>query len=126
MRQIVLDMQSGLYAKAIRRSLAQELEGCNIVISETPQDTAAECRVARPYALLMEVTAFSPWLLEERLAIRDRVKELVPECKVVLIVEETDRPLAAQVTKAKQDGLIDAFIFSSASESYLAAVMDSL
>lgn len=104
----------------------QELEGYNIVISKTPQDTVLECRLSQPYALLMEVTSCSPWTLVERIAIRNKVKELVPYCKIVFIVEETDRILVAKVTKAKQNGLIDAFLFSTASESYLAAVMDSL
>lgn len=126
MRQIVLDMQSRLYADAIRRSLVQELEGYNIVISKTPQDTVLECRVARPYALLMEIKTYSPWTFKERLGVRSKVKEFLSECKFVFIVEEADRSGVVEVTKAKQSGLIDAFVFSSTSESYLAAVMDSL
>ena len=126
MRTIVLDMQSALYAKALRRSLTQELEDCNVVISGSPRDTVSECRAVKPYALLMEVTEYSPWTITERLALRDSVKSGVPECRIVFIVDESNRALAAQVTRAKQDGLIDAFLFSSASESYLAAVLDSL
>lgn len=126
MRQIVLDIQSGLYAEAIRRSLVQKLEGYNIVISKTPQDTVLDCRVSKAYALLMEITKYSPWTLTERLAVRDKVKKLVPTCKIVFIVEESDRSIVAEVIKVKQAGLIEAFLFSSASETYLAAVMDSL
>lgn len=127
MRQIVLDMQSGLYAKALRRSLVQELEDCNVVISGTPQDTASECRIVKPYALLMEVTGFSPWMLPERLAIRARLRELAPDCKVIMLVnEQADPELAEQVKKAKQEGQIDAFLYTSTTEGYLAAVMDSL
>ena len=127
MKTVVLDMQSQLYAKAIRRILVQELESCQTVISRKPDETAAECRVLKPRALLMEVTGYTPWTLSERLAIRDEVKSAVPDCKIVLIVDDNaDRALAEQVKKAKQDGLIDAFLFTSATESYMAAVVDSI
>ena len=127
LKTVVLDMQSALYASAIRRSLSQELENYHIVISEAPRDTVGQCRVVKPCALLMEVTLYTPWKLSERLAIRDEVKALVPECKVILIVDEqADRELADAVKRAKQDGRIDAFLFASASERYLAAMIDSL
>ena len=127
MRIIILDMQSQLYAKAIRRILAQDIGGDNIVIVKTPEETPGICRVMQPYALLMEVTAYSPWMLSERLNTCTWVRHDAKGCKIVLIVDDVaDRQLAEQVKKAKQDGKIDAFLFTSATESYLAAVVDSL
>ena len=127
MRKIVLDLQSGLYAKAIQRILMQELDGYQVIISEHPDKTVLRCKTFRPYALLMEATGYAPWMLEERLAICDRIKEFAPGCKIVMLVDDVaDAALAEQVTQAKRDGLIDAFLFCSASDSYLAAVMDSL
>ena len=127
MRKIVLDLQSGLYAKAIQRILMQELDGYQVIISERPDKTVQRCKTFRPYALLMEATSYAPWMLEERLAICDRVKEFAPDCKIVMLVDDVaDAALAEQVTQAKRDGLIDAFLFCSASDSYLVAVMDSL
>ena len=120
-------MQSGLYAGTVRRALVQELTGYQVIISPKPEETAAECRLLKPYALLMEVTGYEPWRLTERLKIRDSVKRDMPECRIVLIVDEiADRLLAEDVKKAKQNGLIDAFLYASASESYLAAMLDSL
>ena len=120
-------MQSRLYAKAIRRILVQELDDYQVVISKQPDVTAEQCRIIRPDALLMEVTPYTPWKLTERLLIRDRVKKEEPDCKVILLVDDTAEPeLADQVKTAKQDGLIDAFLFTSATESYLAAVVDSI
>jgi len=127
LRTIILDMQSGLYARAIQRILAQEMEDCHVVISNSPADTAAQCRLLQPYALLMEVTGYTPWKMEERLAICSRVKREAALCKVLLIVDDkADQALAEEVKRAKQSGRIDAFLFTSASESYLVAVMDSL
>lgn len=82
-------MQSGLYAKAIRRVLVQELE--------------------------------------ERLVVREEIRKYNPDCKIVILVDDiADKALANEVKKTKKDGLIDAFLFGSATDSYLAAMMDSL
>ena len=127
MRKIILDIQSGLYAKAIQRILMQELDEYQIIISESPSKTVERCRMFRPYALLMEVTGYTPWMLEERLDIREAVGRNNPDCKVVILVDDVaDKALAERVKNAKKGGLIDAFLFGSATDSYLAAMMDSL
>lgn len=127
LRTVILDLQSGLYAGAVRRALVQELNGYQVVISPKPEETAAQCRLLTPYALVMEATAYAPWRLPERMKIRDSVKRDAPECRVVLLVDEfADRGLAAAVKKTKQAGLIDAFLYTSATEGYLAAVLDSM
>ena len=127
MKKIVLDMQSRLYAKAIRRLLVQELDNYQVVISKSPSETAKQCNLLHPYALLMEVTGYTPWRLEERLSIREMVKKDSADCKIILIVDDVSEPeLAENVKNAKQSGLIDAFLFTSTTENYLVAVMDSL
>ena len=127
MKKIVLDMQSRLYAKAIRRLLVQELDNYQVVISKSPNETTKQCKLLQPYALLMEVTGYTPWRLEERLSIRDMVKKDSADCKIILIVDDVSEPeLAENVKNAKQSGLIDAFLFTSTTENYLVAVMDSL
>lgn len=127
MRKILLDMQSGLFAKAIQRTLSQELDDYQIIVSEYPDKTVQRCKAFKPYALLMEVTGYTPWMLKERLAIREKVKEMDPECKIVILVDDqADTELADKVKNAKRDGLIDAFLFGSVTEQYMAAVMDSL
>jgi DNA-binding NarL/FixJ family response regulator len=120
-------MQSQLYAKAIQRILVQELVDYQVIISEAPDKTVQRCNMFEPYALLMEVTGYTPWMLEERLAIRQEVKQKLPNCKIVILVDDNaDKALADKVKDAKKDGLIDAFLFGSATDSYLAAMMDSL
>ena len=113
MKRIILDIQSGLYARTIQRMLLQELEEYHIIISESPSKTVERCKMFRPYALLMEVTGYTPWIN--------------PDCKVVMLVDDVaDKALAESVKQAKRDGLIDAFLFGSVTEQYMAAVMDSL
>ena len=39
MRKIMLDMQSGIFARTIQRMLLQELDDCQVIISEHPDKT---------------------------------------------------------------------------------------
>ena len=127
MRRIVVDMQNYLFSDAIPLALEHSETDFEVHRSQDPTKTEDLCRLCVPYALLMEVTGYTPWKLEERLKIRDSVKQQNPHCKTVLFVDENaESALARQVLQAKKDGLIDNFIFSSVSASYLAAVIDAL
>ena len=127
MRRIVVDMQNFLFSDAIARALKSADSDFDVRKSESPDKTAELCSLCEPYALLMEVTGYTPWMLEERLKIRDEVKRRMPYCKIVLIVDEkAEKKLAQRVLKAKKDGLIDNFIYGSVSAAYLSAVIDTL
>ena len=127
MRRIAINMQNSLFCNAIADTLSRsgnELEPYTI---DSPNKVVDECKWIAPYALLMEVTGYTPWLLSERMKIRDAVREKNPECKIVLIVDEiAEKAVAKQVKQAKKDGLIDQFIYGSISASYLADIVDSL
>ena len=127
MRRIVVDMQNFLFADAIAQTLQSTDSDFDVRRSESPDKTAELCSLCQPYALLMEVTGYTPWRLEERLRIRDEVKQKSPHCKIVLIVDEkAEKILARRVLQAKKDGLIDNFIYGSVSAAYLSAVIDTL
>ncbi|MGN1116832.1 MAG: hypothetical protein ACI4TH_09700 [Candidatus Ornithomonoglobus sp.] len=120
-------MQNYLFADAIARALKNADSDFDVRKSESPNKIVELCGLCEPYALLMEVTGYTPWKLEERLKIRDEVKQLKPHCKIVLIVDENaDKKLARRVLQAKKDGLIDNFVYGSVSAAYLSAVIDTL
>ena len=127
MRRIAINMQNSLFCNAIADTLRRsgnELEPYTI---DAPDKVVDECKWIAPYALLMEVTGYTPWLLSERLKIRDVVKAQNPDCKIVFIVDENaEKAVAKQVKQAKKDGRIDQFIYGSISASYLADIIDSL
>ena len=127
MRRIVVDMQNYLFTDAIARTLRSADSDFDVRRSENPEKTAELCSLCEPYALLMEVTGYTPWRLEERLKIRNEVKQRSPQCKIVLIVDEkAEKKLAQREHKEKKDGLIDNFIYGSVSATYLSAVIDTL
>lgn len=125
MRRIVLDLQSAMFTEAISQSLRQSDPDFLLRCAATPSETAALCKNAN--VLIMEVVGYSPWTLEQRMKLRDTVRRSVPECKIVLLVDEkADAALADAVRQAKKDKLIDNFIYASVSPTYLSAVIDTL
>lgn len=127
MRKIVLDIQSAIHAHNMERMLMQELEDCQVIVSESPDSTAEWCKLHNADVLLMEVKAYSPWMFPERMKITKKVRKSTPECRIIFFVnDENDIKLSENVRQAKRDGFIDAFLFGSVSENYFASVIDSI
>ena len=127
MRRVVVDMQNVLFADAIATALRDFDSDFEVFKSESPDKTLDLCADTEANILIMEVTAYMPWKLEERMKIRDELRKVNPDCKIVFVVDEnTEKKLADKVRRAKKDGLIDNFIYGSVSATYLSAVIDTL
>lgn len=127
MRRVVIDMQNTLFADAVAEALRRFDSDFDPVMSESPDKTLALCNAVLANILIMEVSAYAPWKLEERMKIRDELRKIDPNCKIVLVVDEnTEKKLADRVRQAKKDGLVDNFIYGSISSTYLSAVIDAL
>ena len=120
MKKIVVDMQNFLFADSIATAFRNSNYDIDVVRAETPQDTVELCRVFKPFVLVMEVTAYTPWLLCERMKLRDEVKATCPDCKIALIVDSnTEKQAAKDVREAKKNGIIDQFFYGSMTAEYL-------
>ena len=120
MKKIVVDMQNFLFADSIAAAFKNSNYDIDVVRAETPQDTVELCRVYKPFVLVMEVTAYTPWLLSERLKLRDEVKAVCPDCKIALIVDSnTEKQAAKDIRDSKKNGLIDQFFYGSMTAEYL-------
>ena len=127
MKRVVVDMQNALFTDAIATALRDFDSDFEVFPSENPDKTADMCFDTQANVLIMEVTAYTPWKIEERMKIRDKVKSYCPDCKIVLVVDEnTEKKLADKVRRAKKDGLIDNFLYGSVSATYLSAVVDTI
>ena len=129
MRRIVLDMQSGLFAEAITKALADNNLGFLVYSSAKPEETVSLCRTCCANVLVMEVTQRGVWQLGERIKLLSELRssESGQNCKVLLLVDEkVDAMLAADVRQAVKDQLADNFIYASVSPTYLAGVIDAL
>lgn len=120
MKKIVVDMQNFLFADSIAVAFKNSNYDIDVVRAETPQDTVELCRVYKPFVLVMEVTGYTPWMLSERLKLRDKVKAVCPDCKIALIVDSnTEKQAAKDIRDAKKSGLIDQFFYGSMTAEYL-------
>ena len=120
MRKIVVDMQNFLFADSIATAFKNSDYDIAVVRAESPRDTIELCRVFKPFVLLMEVTAYTPWLLCERMKLRDAVKMVCPDCKIALIVDSnTEKQAAKDIREAKKNGIIDQFFYGSMTAEYL-------
>lgn len=127
LRRVVIDMQNTLFADAVAEALRRFDSDFEPIMSESPEKILFLCDSVLANVLIMEVTAYTPWKLKERMKIRDKLKKTNPDCKIVLVVDEnTEKKLADQVRQVKKDGLIDNFIYGSVSSTYLSAVIDTL
>ena len=120
MKKIVVDIQNFLFADSIAAAFKNSNYDIDVVRAETPQDTVELCQVYKPFVLVMEVTAHTPWLLCERMKLRDEVKATCPACKIALIVDSnTEKQAAKDIRDAKKGGIIDQFFYGSMTAEYL-------
>ena len=129
MRRIMLDMQSGLFAEAITKALADSNLGFLVYSSAKPEETVSLCRTCCANVLVMEVARSGTRKLSERIKLLNELRssESKQDCKVLLLVDEkADEILAADVRQAVKDQLADNFIYASVSPTYLAGVIDAL
>ena len=120
MLKIVVDMQYYLFADSVAAAFKNSDYDIDVVRAESPMNTVELCRLYKPFVLIMEVTGYTPWLLCERLKLRDKVKTVCPECKIALIVDSNSEKQAARdIRDAKKNGLIDQFFYGSMTAEYL-------
>ena len=60
-----------MFAEAISQALTRSDPDFAVCQAESPSDTVRLCRSMAAYAVIMEVTAYTPWRLAERLAKKD-------------------------------------------------------
>ena len=120
MNKIVVDMQNFLFGDSVAAAFKNSDYDIDVVRAESPKDTVELCQVYKQFLLVMEVTGYTPWMLCERLKLRDEVKAVCPKCKIALIVDSnTEKQAAKDVRDAKKNGLIDQFFYSSMTAEYL-------
>lgn len=126
MQRVIIDIHSYVLGEAVELALKANGD-FQVTVCENPRDTVSKCYNLAATAVLIEVTENRPWGFEERLEQCSAIKQNCPDCKIAFLVDEVSKKeLAEKVKQAKKDKLIDEFIYSSTSASYLAAVIDSM
>lgn len=125
MPRIVINTQNFMFADMIKRTL--ESDDFSVTVVEKPEKLIQEFNRTAANIVLMEVTGYTPWKIEERIKLRHQIKQIDANCKIAFLVDEKAEPAVAQkVLRAKTDGLIDQFIYTSISASYLLGVIETI
>lgn len=127
MKTVITNICNSLMAVSIS-DILQETGGYTVrSVRGGRTDLIEECKAASADIALLEVAYNPGFTIDERLEGVGRLRQLSPDCKVLLICDENSAPdLARRVVQAKRDGLIDDFVYSSVSEGYLVAMLDSM
>ena len=128
MKNIVVCIGNGLLSEAIIKMLKNsgEFKPFRVLIQKK-SNIANDCEALSADILLLDVSYASGTTMETRLNEVKQVREKIPPCKLVMLCDENSAPeISREGVNAKKDGPVYAFRFTSATESYLAAVVDSI
>ncbi len=128
MKKIIVSTHNRLLAESITKMLAESGEFIPFrVVVEKNSDATTHCKTLQPDLLLAEVSYYSGTSLEKRLAEAKEIRKSMPSCKLVLLCDENSAPdIAKEVMCAKKDGKIDAFFYTSVTQNYLLAALQSM
>ena len=127
MKRILLSISNSLMALSIIHSLNHSGGFRVHSVPSGEQGIAEKCAAVSADILLMEAAFGVGATLADCLKEAKNLREICPECKVILLCDENSAPdVARKVVQAKKDGLIDEFVYSSVSESYLTAMLSAM
>jgi len=127
-RKIVVSIRNGLLSEAVIRTLSNCGEFLTYPASpDTRISIPAQCQAINADILLMEVSYTRGTTAETRMEEIRQLHRGNPGCKVVLLCDDQTAPdIASKVTQLRKDRLIDGFLFTSVSESYLQSSLVSM
>lgn len=128
MKNVLVSIKNGLLSTAVTRVLKDCGEFLPYQISsEASTDHSDRLNVTEADILLMEVSYLPGATFEARLKEIKQIRKNKPECKIVVLCDDTAAPeLAHKVTQLKKDRLIDGFLYTSVTASYLLSTLASL
>ena len=127
MKCVVVDMRNRLFGDAISGSLQHFDAGFRVYQTEGTAAGGVCVWIPMPMFLLQRSRPTRRGGWNSGWTCAGGCGRVLPGCRVALVVDEVCEPqLADQVRRAKKDGLIDGFFYSSVSSDYLSAMIDAL
>ena len=128
MKKVLVSIRNGLLSTAVIRALIDsgEFLPCSLT-SEVSTNIFDKPPTMDADILLMEISYIPGATLEGRLKEIKQLRKNEPECKIVAFCDDTASPeLAHKVTQLKKDRLIDGFLYTSVTASYLMSMLEAL
>ena len=128
MKKVLVSIKNDLLSTAVIRTLKDcgEFLPCPMT-SEVSTNTFDKSALMDADILLMEISYLPGATMEGRMKEIKQFRKNEPECKIVAFCDDTAAPeLAHKVTQLKKDRLIDGFLYTSVTASYLMSTLASL
>lgn len=127
MRTLVLDFHSYAVSDALWKAFPKS-SGFHIQAVEAPEHTVESCRFFAAFAAVLEVVGNIPaYSLEARLRLCEELREVCPDCRLVLLADErAERSIAESCREALCRREIALYIDGSASVNQLVSMLELL
>ncbi len=127
MKTIAIYIQNRLLSSGVKNAII--LSDANVKVEMIPdvQSCIQLCKNSKADILLAELRDYAPLALDDWLNRANKIKQDLPSCKIVLIVDEENFPNSAlQAKNAFKYEEIDMFFYSSSGLNYLTDMVSSL
>ncbi len=127
MKTVVAYIQNRLLSSGLKHAIVFSDHKSTVTLAPMAESSAETCWGMKPDVFVAEVRDVSPLSIDEWLLRVEQIKEALPNCKIVFIVEEENWPKSAEQAKeAFRDKKIDMFFYSTSGLEYLADTINSL
>ena len=124
---MLLCIRNGLIAEGIINMFREKNSTMKISEERNAEYFIAMTKTQKPDIVLIEVKDSEPYTLIDWTKKLCEMKEILPRCKIALIVDDENHPEVAKLVKAeKKNGRIDAFFYASSGLNYLIDAIESL
>ena len=128
MKKVLVSIRNELLSTAVIRALKDCGEFFPFQVSpEVSSNNSDWIKGTEADILLMEISYLPGVTMETRLKEIKQIRKEKPDCKMVVFCDDIASPgLAYKVTQLKKDRLIDGFLYTSVTASYLKSTLASL
>lgn len=120
MTEVAISMPGNFYSDAISGALE---ETGNFRVKTLKEPLADE----KPDVVLLGVSVLKGYTLGERRSLIERIREKLPNCRIVLFLDEVvSREQTEGVKSLRQARVIDGFLYASGTMDYLVATLESI
>ncbi len=127
MKTIAVYIQNKLLSSGITHAITERNHHNKIEIISNVESCLSVCRSSNADVLLAELRDYSPLTLDDWLSRIEKIKDTVPLCKTVLIVDEENFPKSAAIANsAFKNDEIDLFLYSSSGLNFLVDVITNI
>ncbi len=127
MKTIAVYIQNKLLSSGITHAITARNPKTIIEMIPVVENCLSVCRSCNADVLLAELRDYSPLSLDDWLRRVEKIKDVVPACKIVLIVDEENFPKSAAIANsAFKNDEIDMFLYSSSGLNFLVDVITNI